>query len=258
MKEKTQIRIIITMIVAGVGILVAFGVFYAGRYKNRIEATEVYTKYAADPDEVVVTKQSEQESGKKFHTFSDDKKNQKISVGEDKDVELVLYRPVDAAKKKQKSQKQTQKEKDKKEQKADKKLSYTIKPCPADNAVKKYENYRLLTVWKQGELQKKAYTDEDGMRKVGRRYCIAVGTFYTSEIGTKVDLMMENGNEIPCIVGDIKSDQHTDELHQRGANGGCVAEFIVDTDKLPAAAKIGNIQALPQFAGEIKAIKVYE
>ncbi len=42
MKEKTQIRIIMAMILAGVGILVAFGLFYAGRYKNRIEATEVY------------------------------------------------------------------------------------------------------------------------------------------------------------------------------------------------------------------------
>ena len=45
-------------------------------------------------------------------------------------------------------------------------------------AFKCYEDYRALTdtTSLQYQLQQEAYTDEAGHRKVGHRYCIAVGT----------------------------------------------------------------------------------
>jgi hypothetical protein len=138
------------------------------------------------------------------------------------------------------------------------KRSYIIKDVPADNEVKKYERYTLLTKWKQADLQKLAHTDNNGMRKVGSRYCVALGSYYTTTIGTEFDLIMENGTVIPCILGDVKSDLHTDAKHQRGKNDGCVAEFIVDDTKLQKNAKIsGSVHVIPEFAGEIKEIKIY-
>lgn len=97
------------------------------------------------------------------------------------------------------------------------------------------------------------YTDpSSGIRMVGDRYCIAVGTYYAPSIGTKLDLVMKNGSIIKCIVGDFKSDAHTDSTNRYHTGGmdrgiyypgdGSVAEFIVDkavfqnTDQYPKEA----------------------
>lgn len=75
------------------------------------------------------------------------------------------------------------------------------------------------------------YTDElTGIRMSEGRYCVAVGSFYAVEIGTKIDLVLANGNIIKCILGDCKSDEHTDETHRFHAIDGSVAEFVVDYD----------------------------
>lgn len=75
-----------------------------------------------------------------------------------------------------------------------------------------------------------AYTDpETGCRMVDGRYCIAVGSGYCSTIGTKIDILMENGTIIQCIMGDAKADCHTDaETHTYQAVDGSVVEMIVD------------------------------
>ncbi len=154
--------------------------------------------------------------------------------------------------------KQIQKKAAMKKRKQEAKRPYIMKDVPADNEFKSYERYTLLTSWKQAELQKKAHTDKNGMRKVGSRYCVALGSYYTTEIGTEFDLVMENGKVIPCILGDQKADIHTDARHQRGNNGGCVAEFIVDVDKLPEKAReLGSVHWIPGLEGEIKSIKIY-
>lgn len=73
-----------------------------------------------------------------------------------------------------------------------------------------------------------AYTDiNTGIRMVGDRYCIALGSYYTTEIGQKVDLVLDNGNVIKCVLGDCKADCDTNASNQY-AGSGDVAEFIVD------------------------------
>lgn len=74
-----------------------------------------------------------------------------------------------------------------------------------------------------------AYTDKTtGFRMVNGRYCIAVGSAYTTKIGTKIDLVMADGTIVRCILGDCKSDRDTDESHMYCIHDGSVAEFIVD------------------------------
>ena len=73
------------------------------------------------------------------------------------------------------------------------------------------------------------YTDiVSGIRMIGDRYCIALGSYYTDRIGTKVDLVFENGVILKCILGDQKADEHTNLTHQFHLSDGSVAEFIVD------------------------------
>ena len=67
-----------------------------------------------------------------------------------------------------------------------------------------------------------------GIRMYGGRYCIALGSYYTTQIGQKVDVVLENGNIIPCVLGDCKADIHTNATHQYNWGTGNVVEFIVD------------------------------
>lgn len=97
-------------------------------------------------------------------------------------------------------------------------MPYTAVTCKASN------QYKFL-------YSDKAYTDEKtGLRMYEGRYCIAVGTAFTSKIGTKIDVVLENGDILNCILGDVKSDAHTDSSHQFHAIDGSVVEFIVDYD----------------------------
>jgi hypothetical protein len=79
-----------------------------------------------------------------------------------------------------------------------------------------------------------AYTDfTTGIRMVNGRYCVAVGSQYTTTKGQYLDVVLENGTRIPCILADCKADQDTlDGLGRIGADGGIV-EFVVDTPYLP-------------------------
>ena len=83
-----------------------------------------------------------------------------------------------------------------------------------------------------------AYTDPvSGLRMVDGRYCIATGTFYASQIGTKINLVMANGNVVECILGDVKSDEYTDPTHRYQKWDGSVVEMIVDYEYFTSTAQ---------------------
>lgn len=140
------------------------------------------------------------------------------------------------------------------------KENYISKYVPSNNSFKSYMSYKAITSKSspQYKLQQQAYTDEYGLRKIDDRYMIALGTFYTSVIGTKVDLVMANGSVIKCIIGDIKSNQHTCPDNIR-ARDGSIVEFIIDSKTLHKTAKqMGNISFVhDKFSGEIIEIKIY-
>lgn len=101
---------------------------------------------------------------------------------------------------------------------------------------KTYERYTAIRAKSspQYQLQRIASTDVAGFRKIQGRYLIAVGTGVTSDVGRYVDVVLENGTVIPCIVGDIKANIHTDgSFHIMTRFSRCVSEFIVDGDLLP-------------------------
>lgn len=138
-----------------------------------------------------------------------------------------------------------------------KKPKYSIKSTPG-NSFKSYESYRKLH-YKQGELQRKAYTDKNGLRKVDNRYCIAMGSYYSTKIGCKIDLVMSDGQIIKCILADMKSDRHTDSLHRKHRVDGSVVEFIVDVQKLSRRVKrFGDISKISQFKHSVREVRVYQ
>lgn len=103
-----------------------------------------------------------------------------------------------------------------------------------------------------------AYTDpKTGLRMVDGRYCIAVGTGYCSKIGTKIDLVLENGNIIKCILGDVKADCHTDKTNRFHQVDGSVAEFIVDNSIYQNKCdRSGTVNWIDGFEGKILKVVV--
>lgn len=138
---------------------------------------------------------------------------------------------------------------------------YTLPPCNTYEGMKCYEDYRFLTdeTSAQYAIQQLAYTDEHGFRKIDDRYLVAIGTYFDAECGTLFDIILENGEKIPSIVGDIKADIHTDVWNVYSA-GKCATEFIVDTNTMDRKLLLtGDISHYcEEWQSKVEALYVYE
>lgn len=105
---------------------------------------------------------------------------------------------------------------------------------PEYSGNKSYESYRVIRRGKAGTLQMMATTNADGFRMVHGRYLVAVGTYFGAARGQYIDLTLENGTVIPCIVGDMKAAEIF------SANG-CCSEFIVDTGVIRNVVSSGDV-----------------
>lgn len=92
----------------------------------------------------------------------------------------------------------------------------------------KLYKYQLDKNSNQYKFNKKCYTDKDGFRKYNGNYLVALGTYFGSRIGTKYLVKVEHSvdektgkklkkkqiKEIPVVLGDVKSDRHTNKNHK--------------------------------------------
>ncbi|MEY8366554.1 hypothetical protein AALA22_13025 [Anaerovoracaceae bacterium 41-7] len=132
-------------------------------------------------------------------------------------------------------------------------------PAGYDNSFKAYMDYRCITDTesKQYKMQQQAYTDKNGIRKIGDYYCVAMGSGICSELGKKYEVELENGSVIKVIQADQKADCHTDSSNrfiELGDGKINIVEFIVSTEHLPSMVRImGNLEHTPSdiFKGQI-------
>lgn len=114
----------------------------------------------------------------------------------------------------------------------------------------------------QFKLQQTAYTDPDtGIKMVDGRYCIAVGSYYTTTIGTYIDLVLENGTVIECILGDCKADKDTNSDNRIHTVDGSLVEFLVNKQVISydVAYRYGDISyAKDGWNSKVVSIKIYE
>lgn len=139
-------------------------------------------------------------------------------------------------------------------------LPYEIKNVTNDKR-KSYMDWKTITSKSsyQWKLQNDyAYTTSNGLRAVNGRYCIALGSYYTHNIGQYIDVVLENGIIIPCILGDAKKDIHTNNNNSIGLDGGAV-EFIVNTDSLTQLVrKTGDISYIKnEWKSNVTEIRIY-
>ena len=131
---------------------------------------------------------------------------------------------------------------------------------PNSEGFKSFMSYKTITdkSSRQYELQKEyAYTGDYGVRKVNGRFCVAIGTAFDVKTGTYFDLILENGTVIPCIVGDIKAENHTLSDNITTAKNGCVSEFIVDIRKLKRNIKTHGDVSYAESSWNSPVVKIY-
>ena len=133
---------------------------------------------------------------------------------------------------------------------------------PSNNGFKSYMDYRKITDKSSSQYALlSSYEDTTcGICSVDGRYTIAIGSYYTTEVGARIDLVMENGSIVPCIAADCKKNEHTDAMNQQHLVDGSVIEFVVNTDILSDKVKydFGDCSyADERLKGEIKEIRVY-
>lgn len=126
---------------------------------------------------------------------------------------------------------------------------------------KTYAYYTAVTVKSSPQYKllnsKECYTDpETGIRMVDGCYCIALGSFYGSQIGTKYRITLSSGNSFDAILCDQKSNRHTDKNHQYAVRNKDIVEFYVEKGKIPSEVR-GSYNALEQFKGKVVSIEKY-
>lgn len=130
---------------------------------------------------------------------------------------------------------------------------------------KSYMDARLITSTNsaQYKLKSEYELDDSGIYMIDGRYACAIGSYYTTEIGTKFDVVMESGEVIPCILADCKADEHTDNLGQYTISNDSIVEFVVHSPTLiPNISNrwgnTGDVSTLGGiFEGEISYIRMY-
>lgn len=146
--------------------------------------------------------------------------------------------------------------------------SYIVLDVPNSKNFKSYMDAKTITNKNTTQYQLKYSYELDyntGIYTVNGRYCAALGSYYTKNIGTYFDVVMKSGNIIPCILADCKADKHTDELNQYTVSNNSIVEFVVDANTVSSILKeikgsnTGDISHLGDiFEEELDYIKIYE
>ena len=85
-------------------------------------------------------------------------------------------------------------------------------------------------------------------------------THFGGKIGQYLDLKLDDGTVINCILGDVKADKDTDLNNIVTTHNGCCSEFIVDPKVIPDNVKItGNMSNLyDNWSSPVHSVIVYD
>ena len=128
-------------------------------------------------------------------------------------------------------------------------------------ATKTYAYYTAVTAKGSPQYRllrsDKCTTDEKtGIRMYEGCYCVALGSYYGTKIGTKYRITFSSGNSINVVLCDQKANRHTDSNHQYAVNNKDIVEFYVQKNMIPRGIR-GDYGRLPQFSGSVVSIEKY-
>lgn len=129
-------------------------------------------------------------------------------------------------------------------------LLESLPVCAPGSTFKSWMDYRKITnkSSRQWKLQQEAYTDDQGFRRIGDYYMVAMARQY-GPVGKKYLITFSSGASILSIIGDIKGG--TTCAHKDTS----MLEFLVNADMITQAVKrSGNVNKI--YDGTIISIHV--
>lgn len=127
--------------------------------------------------------------------------------------------------------------------------------------VKFFTDYRYYSLWytPHYRLQQSAWTDEQGLRRYNNDYIVALGSFYSTDIGDRFEITLDTGKIFTVILGDGKVDADCDSKNMYtpcvdyGGNAAAnLLEFVIDENVLSSEVyNYGSLDYLDEFKGNI-------
>lgn len=127
--------------------------------------------------------------------------------------------------------------------------------------IKSYTDYHFYNVdgTPHKRLQQVAWTDDYGCRRYNNDYIVALGSFYSVDIGDRFEVTLDSGNVFTIILGDGKADVDTDPtnmyapcVNYEGEQCANVIEFIIDKNVVSIEAyRYGSMDYYDLFKGNI-------
>ena len=130
-----------------------------------------------------------------------------------------------------------------------------------DTSFHSYMDYKCITNSnsQQYKLQQMCWTDSQGIRRQGDDVCIALGSYYGTNIGDRYLITTDTGNSYTAVLADCKADMHTDannQYREAGYGSKNIVEFIVDSNCLSGEVLFsGNIGTYNNYSGNITSIQ---
>lgn len=127
--------------------------------------------------------------------------------------------------------------------------------------VKLFTDYRVYNLWytPHYRLQQAAWTDTQGLRRYNEDYIVALGSFYSTDIGDRFEVTLDTGRTFTVILGDGKVDDDCDSenmytpcIDYDGKTAANILEFIIDKNVLDSEVySYGSIDYIEDFRGDI-------
>lgn len=124
-----------------------------------------------------------------------------------------------------------------------------------------YMDYRRITdkSSRQWELQQECWTDSKGLRRYNSDYLIALGSYFSTNIGDRFLITLDNGFEFTAVLGDCRADYYMDASNkyvEMTCGKKNIIEFIVDIYALDENVSLsGNIGSYSNYSGNIVSIQ---
>lgn len=121
-----------------------------------------------------------------------------------------------------------------------------------------YRSYNL-SYTPHYRLQQAAWTDENGFRRFNDDYIVALGSFYSTNIGDRFRVTLSSGSSFTVIFGDGNCDSDCDSkcmympcTDYNGKSVGNLMEFVIDQETINSAVYgYGSIEIIEGFEGDI-------
>lgn len=127
--------------------------------------------------------------------------------------------------------------------------------------IKYFTDYRYynLKYTPHYRLQQASWTDEQGLRRFNNDYIVALGSYYSTNIGDRFEVTLDTGIIFTVIVGDGKWDSDCDELcmympctDYEGNQAANLLEFIIDEEILDTKVyNYGDLNCIDELKGSV-------